>query len=160
MLIYANVINRRNVCLPEHWPACCSSARTADIIHMNMFHHALPSKKPKWLQCFSFTSAATCSNHNISELSNRSLYFNTARSYTRRTPTRHTRYYVEMTHKNGISLGFTHKHGLNFPPLPRMTLPSSSKMSSASSRTSSFMLSSVMSGKAIPSYPLLLFSFA
>jgi len=151
MLIYANVTNRRYVCNPEHRPASEQQ--------MNMFHHALPSKNPKWVAAmFQFYKhSCTCSNHNISEIF---VLQHSQELYKKNAHSKHSLLCWDMTHKNNISVAFTHKHGLNFPPRPSMTLPSSSKMSSASSRTSSFMLSSVMSEKAIPSYPLLLFSFA
>lgn len=118
----------------------------------------------KCLKCFSFTGAAVqrhAQNHNISELSNRST--NVLQHNQELHKNAHSTHSVlcwDMTHKNYISTRFTHNHGLNFPPRPSMTLPSSSKTSSASSRITSFMSFSVMSGKAIPSYPLLLFSFA
>lgn len=161
MLIYANFTNRGNVCLPEHRPASCSSAQTADITHMNMFDHALPSKMPAMFQFYRCSCTATRSNHNISELSNRST--NVLQHNQELHKNAHSTHSVlcwDMTHKNYISTRFTHNHGLNFPPRPSMTLPSSSKTSSASSRITSFMSFSVMSGKAIPSYPLLLFFFA
>lgn len=161
MLIYANFINRGNVCLPEHRPASCSSAQTADITHMYIFDHALPSKMPNGCNVSVLQAQLYSDMLNVSELSNRST--NVLQHNQELYKNAHSTHSVscrDMTHKNYISTRFTHNHGINFPPRPSMTLPLSSKMSSASSSITSFMSFSVMSGKAIPSYPLLLFSFA